>query len=117
MGAVVSASGCSTLNSSISASTLCTFTANFLKSAPLFLVILRLMTHMRTGLGVLFDVVLLGKFYVHVGLGGARAMAASNYSPLVAKMSATVSSSSSSVRVSVVTNSSVQVTRICLGSR
>jgi hypothetical protein len=27
---------------------------------------------MRTGLGVLFDVVLLGKFYVHVGLGGGE---------------------------------------------
>ena len=61
MGAVVSASSCSTLRSSISACTPCTFT-----------VIMRLMTHMRTGLGVLFDVVLLGKFYVHVGLGGGE---------------------------------------------
>ena len=43
--AVASASYCSTLNSSISASTLCTFTAIFLELAPLFLVILRLMTH------------------------------------------------------------------------
>jgi hypothetical protein len=30
------------------------------------------MTHMRTGLGVVFDVVLLSKFYVHVGLGGGE---------------------------------------------
>ena len=27
---------------------------------------------MRTGLGVLFDVVLLSKFYVHVGLGSGK---------------------------------------------
>jgi hypothetical protein len=48
VGAVASASCCSTLNSSISASTLCTFTAVFLELAPLFLVILRLMTHVWT---------------------------------------------------------------------
>ena len=57
------------------------------------------------------------KLHVHVGLGIGEGSSSVELLPLVANVLTVMNSSSFSVRVSVVTNSSVHVTRIWLGSR